>query len=158
MHNSILLDIKKLIGALDGYNVFDPDLIAHINSELFVLFQLGVGKKPYAISGDTETWEDFCSNEGLVSACKQYVYLRVKAVFDPPSTSFVIQSNKERMNELEWRIRDMANSWIPEDDPSNPDEPDTPDIPDVPELPDGYELATDDEVTSMLDSIFQPIP
>lgn len=106
MNNSILLDIKKLLGLTDEYNVFDTDIIVHINSIFMVLGQLGVGpERPYMISGDSERWFDFTDDVSFFSAVKTYIYLRVKLIFDPPSSSFVIESMNKQIAELEWRLK-----------------------------------------------------
>lgn len=153
MNDSILGDIKKLVGPFAGYDVFDPDLIMHINSEFFTLWQLGAGpKKPFSITGMDETWADFSDNPGFISACRQYIYLRVRAVFDPPSTSFVISSNENKMKELEWRIRDMCNGWIP--DNIEPELPDDPETPDDPCTPCDHEIASVSEIDTVLDMVF----
>ena len=40
---SILTSIKKLLGIAEEYQVYDADLIMHINSVFSILTQLGVG-------------------------------------------------------------------------------------------------------------------
>jgi hypothetical protein len=40
----------------------------------------------------------------MYSAVRSYVYLRVKLLFDPPSTSFGITAIEEQIKELEWRL------------------------------------------------------
>lgn len=106
MDNSILLDIKKLLGLTSEYDVFDTDIIININSIFMVLNQLGVGpERPYMISGDSEQWSDFTDDISFVSAVKTYIYLRVKLIFDPPSSSFVIESINKQIAELEWRLK-----------------------------------------------------
>ena len=35
---------------------------------------------------------------------KTYVYLRVRLLFDPPATSYLMTSMKEQIQELEWRL------------------------------------------------------
>jgi len=109
---SILNSIKKLLGGMtnvkdsEGNYFFDDDLIIHINSVLNVLTQLGVGpSNGYCITDENDTWEDFIGSDStLIQMVKTYVYLRVKQIFDPPSSSSVEKSSKEVMNELEHRI------------------------------------------------------
>lgn len=106
MDNSILLDIKKLLGLTPEYDIFDTDIIININSIFMVLNQLGVGpEKPYAISGDSERWSNFTDDITYVLAVKTYIYLRVRLIFDPPSSSFVIESINKQIAELEWRLK-----------------------------------------------------
>lgn len=104
--DSVLMSIKKLlIGNADDKS-FDPDIIIHINTALATLNQLGVGEKSgFAISDETDTWKDlFGDNLTLIGFIKNYVYLKVKLVFDPPTSSFVVESIKQSISEYEWRI------------------------------------------------------
>lgn len=104
--DSILTSIKKLFGPEGTYDAFDNDLILHINTYLRVLNQLGVGKENFRITDDTATWADFLGdNEDLLDPVKTYIYLRVKTVFDPPSSSIVMNAIKEQVDELTWRLR-----------------------------------------------------
>ena len=104
--DSILLSIKKLFGPDSTYDAFDADLIIHINTYLRVLNQLGVGEQNFRITDETATWRDFLGvNEELLDEVKTYIYLRVKVVFDPPSSGIVMNAIKEQIDELTWRLR-----------------------------------------------------
>lgn len=106
MNNSILLDIKKMLGLTSDYDAFDTDIIININSVFMILNQLGVGpEKPYMITGSTEQWSDFDNDLSDVLATKTYIYLRVRLLFDPPSSSFVLESINKQISEIEWRLR-----------------------------------------------------
>ena len=103
MNDSILNTIKHMIGPDEGYDYFDTDLIVHINSVLFILNQLGVGpKKPFHITGDSETWSDFIDSDNF-EIVKSYIYAKVKLVFDPPQSGTVMQALKDIISEFEWR-------------------------------------------------------
>lgn len=104
MDESILTSIKKLLGVMEDYTSFDTDIIFDINSALFTLNQLGVGKSGFAISDATSTWDDFLEQRQDVQAVVQYIYLNVKLVFDPPTNSFVVEAMNNRLKELEWRL------------------------------------------------------
>lgn len=109
--DSILESIKKLIGPGTEHTFFDADIIMHINSAFFVLSQLGVGPNvPFVISNGSETWSDFMTDEAKFRAVVDYVYLRVRQIFDPPANSFVVSSLKEQQSELEWRLNVMAET------------------------------------------------
>lgn len=111
VNDSILNSIKKLIGPGVEHTFFDQDLITHINTAFFVLSQLGVGPStPFTISSDSETWADFMSDEAKFRAVVDYVYLRVRQIFDPPTNSFVVSSLEKQQNELEWRLNVMAET------------------------------------------------
>lgn len=123
--NSILKSIKKLLGIDDDYNVFDTDIIMHINSVFMTLHQLGVGpEKPFNITGNNETWDQFTRGRIDISAVRTYVYLKVRLIFDPPTNSFTITALENQAKEYEWRL--MAQREIapeePEDEPSTPNE------------------------------------
>lgn len=103
--DSILTSIKKLLGIAEEYEHFDSDLIMHINSVFMVLNQLGVGPvEGFSITDKTETWEDFTKNDLMIQSVKSYVYLKVRLLFDPPSSSAVMESINRQISELEWRL------------------------------------------------------
>lgn len=109
--DSILNSVKKLIGPDYDYGPFDRDLIMHINSAFMILNQLGLGpNKPYRISGSEEVWTDFMSDVENYLSVVDYIYLRCRLIFDPPSSSFVLNSLKEQQQELEWRLNVMAET------------------------------------------------
>jgi hypothetical protein len=104
--NSILDSIKKLLGSDIDDHDFDTDVIVHINSAIMTLNQLGVGKDSFSISSNLETWKDFLGDDlSYLEAIKTYIYIKVKLVFDPPTSSFVLTSLDSQKNELEWRFK-----------------------------------------------------
>lgn len=107
--DSILLTIKKLLGIMEDYTVFDEDIIVHINSSLMTLNQIGVGgEKPFLITGKEQTWNELSDNIEYLQAIKTYIYISVRLVFDPPASSYVLTALKEQLKEYEWRINIMA--------------------------------------------------
>ena len=103
--DSILTSVKKMLGIDEEYKHFDSDIIMHINSVLMVLTQLGVGpSEGFAIEDDLSTWTDFVTNSSMIEAVKSYTSMKVKMMFDPPSSSAVIESYNRSINEYEWRI------------------------------------------------------
>ena len=101
---SILTSIKKLLGIQEEYTNFDNDIIMHINSTFSTLTQLGVGpSNGFSIKDKSSTWNEFISDNRL-ECVKSYIYLKVKLLFDPPSTSAVMDSINRQINEYEWRI------------------------------------------------------
>lgn len=103
--DSILNSIKKLLGITEEYTHFDPDLILHINSAFMILNQLGVGPETgFYISDNSKTWDEYVSEEENLEAVKTYVHLKVKLMFDPPQSSIVMESMKQMISELEWRL------------------------------------------------------
>lgn len=109
MTDSILNDIKKLLGIDNTYTEFDTDIIIHINSVFMILNQLGVGPESgYRITGSLNTWSEFTDNEYEMESVKSYVYLKVRMMFDPPQSSALMQAMNEQIKELEWRLN-VAN-------------------------------------------------
>lgn len=105
MYDSILDSVKKSLGFEPDYTAFDADIIMHINSILMVLYQLGVGpKEPLMIEDASTTWDEFMDGRIDINAVKTYIYLRVRLLFDPPTSSFVLNAIKEQYQELEWRL------------------------------------------------------
>lgn len=104
MDESILNSIKKLLGPGEEYNHFDQDIIMHINSVFVILYQLGVGLKSFMIEDDSATWSDYLDDWTNLNLIKTYMYLKVRLMFDPPSSSSVMEAIKENIRELEWRI------------------------------------------------------
>lgn len=109
--DSILISIKKLLGIEENYTHFDTDIIMHINSVLSILTQLGVGPSSgYSIKDANAVWDDFISDSKKLELVKTYVYLKVRLMFDPPSSSSAIDSMKQLISELEFRITIAAES------------------------------------------------
>ena len=108
---SILTSIKKLLGISEEYEHFDADLIMHINSVFMILTQLGVGpSEGFRITDESEIWTDFISEPARIDLVKSYMYLKVKLLFDPPSSSAVIESMNRMVNEFEWRLNVAADN------------------------------------------------
>jgi hypothetical protein len=109
--DSILTSIKKLLGITEEYDDFDADVIMHINSVFMILRQLGIGpENGFSISDDSAIWADFIPDESMFEAIKSYVYLRVRILFDPPTSSAVMESMNRQINEFEWRLNVAAES------------------------------------------------
>ena len=105
---SILKTIRRMIGPSEDYEYFDIELIIHINSAFSRLCQLGVGpENPFKITGEEECWEDFPAG-GQIEEVKQYIYLSVKNIFDPPASSAVMNAYKEQIEKLEWLLPEIA--------------------------------------------------
>lgn len=103
---SILTSIKKLLGIAEEYEHFDNDIIMHINSVFMILTQLGVGpSKEFVITDSSASWDDFLPEGGeKLQAVKTYMYMKVRLMFDPPTSSAVMESMNRMINELEWRL------------------------------------------------------
>lgn len=103
--DSILTSIKKMLGITEEYEHFDADLIMYINSAFMILTQMGVGpSEGFRIEDKTSDWDEFVSSEDNLESVKTYVYMKVKLMFDPPTSSAVMESMKNMISEFEWRL------------------------------------------------------
>ena len=107
METSILISTKKILGIAEDYTAFDLDIITHINTAFSTLNQLGVGPvEGFMIEDETANWEDFIDleNDLQFNNVKSYIYLKVRQYFDPPTTSYLLESFDRQIQELEWRL------------------------------------------------------
>lgn len=111
--DSILTSIKKLLGIVEDYEQFDPDIIAHINNVFMTLTQIGVGPSDgFVITDKSSEWSDFVQDTSTMKAewIKSYVYMKVRLIFDPPSNNAVTEQFNKSIEELEWRFSVAAES------------------------------------------------
>jgi hypothetical protein len=116
MTESILNSTKKILGIDSSYTAFDQDIIMHINSTFATLNQLGVGPvEGFMISNSTPVWNDILDSDLRLNSVKSYVYLRVRLLFDPPSTSYAMSAIQDQITELGWRISTYREEegWTP---------------------------------------------
>jgi hypothetical protein len=103
--DSILLSIKKLIGIEEDYDHFDQELVMNINTIFMTITQIGVGPETgFFITSADESWSDFSEDMNAIHGIKTYIALKTKLIFDPPSSSFVLESMQRQIAELEWRL------------------------------------------------------
>lgn len=112
MEESILISIKKLLGIDKDCTDFDIDIITHINTVFMILNELGIGpEEGFFIEDKEAVWSDYINDEINLKAIKTYIYLKVKAVFDPPTNSSVIEAMQNSIKELEWRLNVQVESF-----------------------------------------------
>lgn len=105
MTDSILDSTKKVLGVEADYVAFDTDIIMQINTVLSTLWQLGVGPEDgFQIEDNSSRWTDFFGTDPRLNMIKTYVFLRVRLLFDPPTTSYLIEALTKQYEELGWRI------------------------------------------------------
>lgn len=115
MHESVLATVKKGLGVPEWDDGFDSELLVHINTALMILAQLGVGPSGGVyISGPEDLWTSVIEGSFEFEMVKSYVILRVKLLFDPPSSSFVLESIKNQLAEFEWRLNVQAEGAFDE--------------------------------------------
>lgn len=121
MEQSILKSIKKILGVGLDDDSFDFDIITHINSAFSNLHDLGVGSPlGFVIEDDTANWSGIFEKpeeqKTMLAYMRTYVYLKVRLLFDPPGTSFLLDAINKQIQEIEWRIsvKREEEKWIEE--------------------------------------------
>lgn len=105
MSESILISTKKILGIEADYKAFDLDILTHINSAFNTLSDLGLGpEEGFMIEDEQATWGDFLEKDKRLNSVRTYIYLKVRLLFDPPTTSFAITAFEKQVSELEWRL------------------------------------------------------
>lgn len=106
---SILESTKAAMGIVPEYDSFNNQLIMLINSAFSTLSQLGIGPDDgFAIEDSSTTWDEFLNGKRILNFVIQYVHIYVRLGFDPPQNSFAVQSMKQQLDELTWRINVQA--------------------------------------------------
>lgn len=102
--DSILNDVKDYIGISSDVTAFDNDIVMSINAIMFVINQFGIGPtNPFVVENTTQKWSDLLG-EDPVGGVQEYVKMRVRLLFDPPSNNQLMAALKEQIAEFEWRI------------------------------------------------------
>lgn len=108
MEESILNSVKLSLGIPEFYEHFDAQIKLHLNTVMSILPQLGVGpEEGFFVQDDKTTWGELIGDTELVNKLlyvKSYVCLRVRLLFDPPTSSGAVDAMERQMRELEWRI------------------------------------------------------
>lgn len=104
--NSVLTSVKKLLGLDESCKDFDVDVIVNINAAIETLRQLGANVPDgYMITSSEETYEDMLGDDSkLRNQVEMYFYLKTRLGFDPPTNSYLVDSMKGQIDELEFRI------------------------------------------------------
>lgn len=105
MTDSILNSTKKILGISDDYTVYDLDIITLINAAFSTVSQLGVGPSGgFFINDAAANWSDINLSAEQLAMVKTYVYLKVRFLFDPPSTGYLVEAMDKQIKEYEWRL------------------------------------------------------
>ncbi len=112
--DSILQSVKKLLGIDASYTAFDLDVVAHINSALATLGDMGVGpEEELLVVDETQLWADYLDSDPRSARIKTYIYMFVRRAFDPPGTGFLATSLDNQIKELETRISWQREEFVP---------------------------------------------
>lgn len=110
LDDSILATIKHMLGVTDEVTAFDEQIVAHINATFMTLRQLQVIDPDgyFTIHGESESWRDLIDDVRLADPVRDFIYLRVRLLFDPPASSVVADAYNSRLAEVEWRLNSEA--------------------------------------------------
>lgn len=104
MNESILISIKKMLGLDEDYTAFDAEITAHINAALMELAQLGVVKEDYEIQDSGNIWAECVVSCSGLEAIRTCIYLKTRILFDPPTSSALMDTLNRTIDRLEWRL------------------------------------------------------
>lgn len=109
---SILTSVKDAIGITEEFTKFNGTIVMHINTALATLTQMGVGpEKGLRVIDETTTWDKFIPTESNeFNSVMTYVTLKVRQIFDPPTSSALMEANERTIKELEWRLNVAAEN------------------------------------------------
>ena len=110
MTDSIFESVKKVVGLLGDDGSFDEDILLHINSVVSTLRQLGLSiPADFYVRDEVQTWRDLLGEFRDLDLVKSYMTMKVRLMFDPPSSSFGLKSMEEMVKEYEWRINVLTD-------------------------------------------------
>lgn len=102
---SILNSVKTAIGVGEQHEYFDSTLIPLINSQFAILNDEGVGpEEVFSIDNAESKWSDFTQDSKIQRLVREWVGLKVKLAFDPPTSGTITDTIKETIAEIEWRM------------------------------------------------------
>lgn len=106
IEDSILNSTKQLLGLGEGYDVFDPNIIMHINTVFSNMKQMGIGpEEGFIVKDKNDLWDDYIKDRhSSLQSIKDYVYMKVRIMFDPPANGNLLESLNKTATELEYRI------------------------------------------------------
>jgi hypothetical protein len=111
---SVLTSLKKLLNITEDNIHYDTDVCILANGAFMILNQLGVGPVVgFSISDKSKLWSDFILPGPIQEGVKNYIYMKIKLTFDPPTTASVLDSMARMITELEHRLLLMAEFGTP---------------------------------------------
>ncbi len=121
METSILKSTRKVLGIGTDDASFDLDIITFINSAFSNLFSIGLGPvEGFFIEDEEADWEDLgIDSVPILSQVKTCIFLRVRMLFDPPQTSYLVEAMSRQIQEHDWRLNEMREqtAWVDPDPP-----------------------------------------
>lgn len=120
-NDSILNSIKRLLGIIpETVTAFDQEIIIHINTVFGTLTSMGVGPiNGFKITDSNDTWSSFIDQchtpegvpEEMFEDVKTFIYMKVKLIFDPPSSASLLDSYNNLIKEIEYRLYTRSGGY-----------------------------------------------
>lgn len=104
--SDVITDVKQMVGASIYDNSFDVNIVIAINSVLAVLSDIGISEVDNIRLdiGDIVSWDELLLGRTDIEYIKSYIQLKVKMLFDPPSSSALLDAYNRQIEEFEWRL------------------------------------------------------
>lgn len=117
MEESILDSVKRFVGIEPDDEVFDQELLVLINSVFMTLQQIGVGPQEelFHIEDRGAVWSDYIEDPNTLPMIKPYISIKVRLIFDPPSSSALDQALRQEIAEYEWRMNLKVDDYSVDD-------------------------------------------
>ena len=105
MNEIILASVKKICNIADPDTSFDNELIIYTNTVLMELMQEWHGmNSAFRLINGTETWDQLLGGDTDYEGVKELVGLKVRLMFDTPTSGAVMQAMQDQIKNLEWRL------------------------------------------------------
>ena len=111
---TILHDVKKAVGVIDSYTIFDAELLLLINTAISTLTQIGLGPGTGVVVTENDEWSILIGDRTDLEMVKTYVGYKTRMLFDPPASSALSEAFTSSINELLWRIQNAIEFPIEE--------------------------------------------
>ena len=106
--STVLNRVKKMLGLADDYDVYDVEILSLINQAGFTIEHISGVPNVFPINEST-TVDELSTISPHVDYLVTYLYIKVRLVFDPPSTGYLVDVLKEHLREIEWRLEVHTN-------------------------------------------------
>lgn len=103
---SIVRDVAGLLGVEENAEYFDSEIISSISNALLSLQQIGVPVSQTDVNATT-TWSSVLDAEGGILPIREYVRLKTRLLFDPPTQTALTEAIKSSILELEYRLNTL---------------------------------------------------
>lgn len=103
--DSILKSVKSYLGISLDDDAFDTDILMAINAVMTILYQMGIGptNAPFVVTSASQKWSALLGSDPI-GGVREYVCMRVRLLFDPPTNTYVVQALNDQADEFEWRL------------------------------------------------------